>query len=86
MGSTAPEFSRLVTAVSAHLDNKPEKLKDATERGNRRDFSYLASTTGWDAACGTCRGHDTVTVGCLVRVVQGAHAGVGSDKEPVNVT
>ena len=45
----AVEFARLKAAVAAHTNNQPELLKDAVERGERRDFSYLASSTGWDA-------------------------------------
>ena len=44
------EFARLKLAVAPHTGNKPETLKDAVERGDRRDFTYLASATGWDAA------------------------------------
>ncbi|MFH0730309.1 MAG: hypothetical protein V2B19_28700 [Pseudomonadota bacterium] len=42
------EFSRLKTAISPHLGNKPEALKNAIEREDRRDISLLVSTTGWD--------------------------------------
>lgn len=44
------EFARLTSAVAPHTGNKPENLKDAVERGDRRDFTYLAAATGWDAA------------------------------------
>lgn len=46
----AAEFARLTSAVAPHISNKPENLKDAVERGDRRDFTYLAAATGWDAA------------------------------------
>lgn len=45
----ASEFSRLRAAVSPQLGGRFEALKDAIERGPRRDFTLLASTTGWDA-------------------------------------
>jgi hypothetical protein len=45
----AAEFIRLKAAVAAYTGNRPELLKDAVEQEGRRDFSYLASTTGWDA-------------------------------------
>ncbi|WON73553.1 neuraminidase-like domain-containing protein [Nitrosospira sp. Is2] len=42
-----PEFARLKTALSARLQ-QPEILKNAIERGGRRDISDLAATTNWD--------------------------------------
>ena len=45
----ASEFARLITAVAPHTGNLPQGLKDAVERGDRRDFTYLANATGWDA-------------------------------------
>ena len=45
----AVEFARLKAAVAPHTNNQPELLKEAVERGERRDFTYLAGTTGWDA-------------------------------------
>jgi peptidoglycan hydrolase-like protein with peptidoglycan-binding domain len=44
----APEFSRLKLAVAPYTGDNPAALRDAVERGDRRDFSDLSSTTGWD--------------------------------------
>jgi peptidoglycan hydrolase-like protein with peptidoglycan-binding domain len=45
----ASEFARLQSAVAPHLGNEPNALVDAVERGDRRDFTFLQSATGWDA-------------------------------------
>ena len=43
------EFARLKLAVAPHmLGNDPAALKNAVERGNRRDFTLIANASGWD--------------------------------------
>lgn len=46
----APEFSRLAAAITPHSDGNLEFLKQAVERGGRKDFTFLANETGWDPA------------------------------------
>lgn len=43
------EFTRLTAAVSPLLVGNPNALRDAVERGDRRDFTLLAGATSWDA-------------------------------------
>jgi peptidoglycan hydrolase-like protein with peptidoglycan-binding domain len=45
----AAEFVRLTAAVAPLVGGTVDALKDAVERGDRKDFSYLAGATGWDA-------------------------------------
>lgn len=45
----AAEFTRLKSAVTPHVGGKFELLKDALQRYESSDFSYLSGTTKWDA-------------------------------------
>src|SRR4029077_13172011 len=45
----ASEFTRLTTAIAPHTNGRAEGIKDGLEREGRRDFSYVAGATGWDA-------------------------------------
>jgi hypothetical protein len=44
----ASEFTRLRATVSPQLNGGFDALKDAFERGSRRDFTLLSGPTGWD--------------------------------------
>lgn len=45
----ADEFSRLKAALTPHTGGKAEAIKDAVEFGERREYTLLSQTTGWEA-------------------------------------